>query len=928
MPATEPGRVESSIGKSTSLLQKHRKIVEKVIHFLSQLLTSGQNKTDYMKHLLMALLALAPCCMINAQTPTIINEKYYGGSGSDLGQFLTSTNDGNLILIGHVNSADGQVIGYHGGSDIWVSKISPSGSILWSSCLGGSNDDLASSFAYDNATGNIVILATSNSNNGTVGLNRGLTDIWICQLNSSGNINWQRSFGGSSFDRSLKIINTSDGNLLLSGFTQSTDGDFTGNHGQKDFYLAKLNTAGTLLWNRCYGGTNDDAPLDFGSTLLEPVSNSYLFSSNTASGNGDVSSYRGGISDAWIVRTDVSGNITWQRCLGGNGSDNIRTVKQAPNGQLIALVQTSSTDAPGFHTPPANSANHFDVLKVRMDLNGNTIREKCYGGLYNEWPYDLVIINDSTDIMAVRVENSGGDITGTHDLDNFSKDLWFCKTKFDTVIVWQRALGGTKDEQAAAWIGPGAAGVVTGSTMQLMPGNDLLFLAVSKSNDGDVKRILPYGSFSDNNLWMVVLDSSGRIKAQQNIGGTRDEWSGTSLVRSSRYGFHTIGGTESINNNQSSNADYADIWLIQFSGDNYVTGKVFIDFNSNNIQDAAEPVVNNAIVVFDKNGNKQFTLSQQGRYSQPLDSGRYQINAIAPSPYFTSVPAIVRDTFQYYFRTDTIDFALRPQPSKRDIAVVVVPLKELRPDSSITYRIHYFNQGTDTVSSGTVAFKKDPRFTFQSAVPPTSAITGDSLKWNYSNLKPLDTASIYVRLKVPASPAIQANDTVRQVAAILPITGDLKPIDNRDSIYQRVAALDTNYEKHENHGGYFQQQYIGQGGYLHYSIRYRNNTTTGITHLKIIDTLSVNIDSSSIQMIAASHPYTLQITDGKILTWTFNTINLPPYVNNNTNNICYVCFRAKPKSGSAIGTVIKNRARIEVDFNDPSDSNEVSTEIH
>ena len=69
MPATEPGRVESSIGKINQPSTKTQKIVEKVIHFLSQLLTSGQNKTDYMKHLLMALLALAPCCMINAQTP-------------------------------------------------------------------------------------------------------------------------------------------------------------------------------------------------------------------------------------------------------------------------------------------------------------------------------------------------------------------------------------------------------------------------------------------------------------------------------------------------------------------------------------------------------------------------------------------------------------------------------------------------------------------------------------------------------------------------------------------------------------------------------------------------------------------------------------------------------------------------------------------
>lgn len=163
------------------------------------------------------------------------------------------------------------------------------------------------------------------------------------------------------------------------------------------------------------------------------------------------------------------------------------------------------------------------------------------------------------DIMAVRVENSGADITGTHDLDNFSKDLWLCKTKFDTTIIWQRALGGTKDEQPAAWVGPGVAGVITGSNMQLMPGNDLLLLAVSKSNDGDVKRNLPDGSFSDNNLWMVVLDSLGKIKAQQNIGGTRDEWAGASLVRSSRYGFHAIGASESINNNQPSVSDLGDI---------------------------------------------------------------------------------------------------------------------------------------------------------------------------------------------------------------------------------------------------------------------------------------------------------------------------------------------------------------------------------
>lgn len=887
----------------------------------------GHTKTECMKNVLLALLIVGPFLAFG-QTPTIRYEKFYGGSGSDLGQFLTSTNDGNLIMIGHVNSGDGQVAGYHGGSDIWVTKLSPSGSIIWKTCLGGSNDDLATSFAYNATTGNISILATSNSSDGNITLNRGLTDVWVCQLNAAGALLWSRTLGGNTYERSLNIINTSDGNLLLSAVTQSNNGDVTGLRGGSDLWLVKLNNSGQPLWSRCYGGTNDEGPLDFGSSLFEIAANSYLFTCNTGSSNGDIVGYRGGISDAWVVRTDVSGNIVWQTCLGGGKADNIRTIKTTPNGQLVALIQTASFDAPGFHTPPANSPGHFDILKVRLNsATGATIREKCYGSIYNESPYDLVIINDSTDIMAARVEKSGNDISGTHDSDNFSKDLWFCKTKFDTTIVWERALGGSRDEQPAAWVGPGATGVITGSNMQLMPGNDLLLLATSRSNDGDVKRDLPYGSFFDNNLWIVVLDSLGKVKAQQNLGGTRDEWSGASLVRSSAYGFHAISGSESINNNQASTTDRADIWLIQFSGDNYVVGKVFSDLNGNNIRDANEPLVNNAVIVFDKDGNKQFTISQQGTYKQALDSGRYQINAVAPSPYYTVTPALVRDTFQIYFRTDTIDFALRPVSQKRDIALMIVPLKELRPDSSVSYRIHYFNQGTDTVASGFVAMKKDPRFTFQSAIPAPTTVAGDSLKWSYTNLKPLDTASIYVRLKVPASPALQAGDTVRQVAAVYPITGDLKPIDNTDSIYQKTASVDTSYEKHENHGGYFQQAYISAGGYLHYSIRFRNNTALGISNLTITDTLSVNIDSITVQMISASHPYSLQITEGRILTWKFSGINLPPYVNNNSNNVCYVAFRARPKSGSASGTQIKNRARIEADYNDPDDTNEVTTEI-
>jgi len=862
-----------------------------------------------------------------AQSPTINLKKYLGGSGNDYGQFIEKTLDGNFIIIGSVRSADGNVLGYHGGTDIWVAKLSPSGAVLWQRSCGGSSDEVAVGYTYNNLTGSITIISNSESGNGDVTGSRGLLDVWVFQIDNNGTMTWQKPMGGSAKDRALNIITTSDGNLLFSAETASNNFDVIGNHGNSDIWLVKLNQFGGLIWQRCFGGSENDFEEDYGTSLIELTGGSLLFSANTASSNGDVSGFKGGKSDAWVVKTDANGNINWQQCIGGVGNDYIRKIRVTPNGNVVTLVQTASLDMPGYHAS-AGFANNFDILKTRLSTVGNIITQKCYGSIANETPIDLVIINDSIDVMLAKIKGNGGDISGAHDSpdDNF-KDLWFAKTKRDTVLIWQKSLGGSKDEQVSEWLGNVINGFVTGPEMKLLPGGDILYSCISRSEDGDVKRSNPYGSFFDFNIWLFAIDSMGIIKAQQSIGGGSNEWQGASLLSSTGSSYYMVGSSESYNIGLPVTGSTGDILFLKFSGDDYVTGRVYYDKNSNDTLDANETLVNNAVIRSQKTGFLQQTLSKSGWYKQALDTGKYVISCLSPSPYYTASPASVPDTFKVYFRTDTIDFALKPIPSRRDLAIVVSQVNEVRLDSIVKYQITYFNQGTDTLAAGTVVFKKDNRMSALSSNPAVSAVSADSLKWNFTNLKPFEFRTITLNLKAGNTPALQVNDTLKQLAVLIPVTGDLVPIDNLDSVFQVVTGANTAYEKTENHGKFYQRSYIAAGGYLNYTIRYRNTTANTIYDLEIRDTLDINTDSLSFQVIAASHPYELKVTDGKKLSWMFTDLQLPPNSTLPTATTAFVTYRVKLKAGTTAGTVIQNTAYSLPDALPSASSNTVKTEL-
>jgi hypothetical protein len=231
------------------------------------------------------------------------------------GSKIVKTTDGNYFICTGSNwSKD---------ADIRYWKINQQGEILWEKKIGGSGTDFARD-VQQTADGGCVITGVTFSNDGDVTGNHGNGDIWMVKVNASGNIEWQRCIGGSGMDENdLSVLTTNDGGYMITTVAYSVDGDFSGNYGNKngDIWVAKLNKFGEIIWKKCIGGSGEDNP----NTMIQSSDDSYLIYGMTNSVNGDVTGFKGGESDIWIVEIDLNGKIKQQMCLGGTNEEGLES---------------------------------------------------------------------------------------------------------------------------------------------------------------------------------------------------------------------------------------------------------------------------------------------------------------------------------------------------------------------------------------------------------------------------------------------------------------------------------------------------------------------------------------------------------------------------------------------------------------------------
>jgi len=265
-------------------------------------------------------------------------QKNYGGSDLDSFRDIQVLADGSFIVLGNTSSTDGDVTGMNGIRDVWLVNVDATGTLLWQATYGGSEEDLAGRMVLT-TDDHLVVCGVSRSNDGDVSNNHGAEDVWVFKVDLEGNMIWERSFGGSGEDRGIRVVQVTDQQFVICGFTRSSDEDVSFNNGFIDAWVFKLNSAGELLWEHALGGSDLDQLI----TCFELPNEDLLMVGRTRSTDGDVA-FNHGATDVWLVRTDAFGEIIWERTYGGSADEGGGSFHWKPSGNCVVAATSYSND--------------------------------------------------------------------------------------------------------------------------------------------------------------------------------------------------------------------------------------------------------------------------------------------------------------------------------------------------------------------------------------------------------------------------------------------------------------------------------------------------------------------------------------------------------------------------------------------------------
>ncbi len=343
----------------------------------------------------------------------LLLEKAFGGSGSDYGLGVHHLPDNNLILLATTGSEDGDVSDYYGLGDLHIIKSDIAGNIIWSKTYGGNLTDEGGDMVLTDDSGFLICGYSFSHQEPEMLRMDGL--LWLLKLDSDGNKQWEKFYGGKGKDSGNSITKTSDGGYAIAGVSYSSDGDVPGNSGNSDYWVIKVDKDGNLLWSKNYGGAGSDwahsiVGLPDGDMIVAGVTGS-------EGGTGDVSTSHGA-GDIWLIRLDKDGNLLWEKSYGGSFSENIWSMKPSPSDGVYIVGETYSVDG-DF----SGIKGERDLFVAEISESGEISWYKLYGGSGHDTGDYLALNQDGDLIITGFTDSTDGDIQ-----NSIGKgDMWLLK---------------------------------------------------------------------------------------------------------------------------------------------------------------------------------------------------------------------------------------------------------------------------------------------------------------------------------------------------------------------------------------------------------------------------------------------------------------------------------------------------------------------
>jgi|TARA_B110000967_G_scaffold200506_1_gene236400 hypothetical protein len=385
--------------------------------------------------------------------------------------------------------------------------------------------------------GGYAVIGYTQSNDGDITdkINESY-DYWVLKFDENNQLQWSNSYGGTSDERGQSIIQTNDSGYFISGFSKSSDEDVSTNFGSNDYWVAKLDATGNILWEKSFGFSGTDQAF----SSIQTLDGGYLItgtldvtaSSQQGNDRSSLSSRHAG-GDYWAIKLDASGTKQWRRFFGGSNTDSANDVIQTEDSGFLMVGLSDSIDI-----DISNNKGTYDFWVVKINSNGELVWEKSYGGEESDQAYEITKTSDGNFVITGDTRSDNLDVITNYG----SADIWTIKISPLGEIIWKKTFGGSSFDSSKAIIASRDGGFyIAGNSRSI--NNDLT------SNKGN------------NDVWVLKISESGNLEWQKSIGGTEIDLA-FGIAELNNNSIVVVGESWSSNNEVLENKGFSDLLII------------------------------------------------------------------------------------------------------------------------------------------------------------------------------------------------------------------------------------------------------------------------------------------------------------------------------------------------------------------------------
>lgn len=380
--------------------------------------------------------------------------------------------------------------------------------------------------------------------------NRGDLDYWVWKMDEKGDLDWQKSLGGSAQDKLRCVILTNEGGFLLAGSSESSEGfdKKDKNKGSSDFWIIKLNAKGGEEWQKTIGGSGQDEL----TTVVRTRDGGFVIGGSSSSSNsGDKTSLAFGGMDYWVMKIDIDGKIVWQSSFGGIYNDELRSIAITEDGGYLL---GGSSNSPDSGNKLHKNLGQSDYWIVKLDKDGQQQWQKTIGGKGDDQLYVAHTTADGNYLLGGNSNSESGD--NKRSSNQSGTDFWVLKLDKEGTILWQETYNIAKVDVLTSLVENDDKTILLGGYAQgeIIKKNN----PIKKNQDIDAK--VKSGTYD---YVAIKLNEKGEEIWRKDVGSEGQDI--LKKVIETRDGGYLMAGTSKgkISNDKNSGIGSTDFWVVK-----------------------------------------------------------------------------------------------------------------------------------------------------------------------------------------------------------------------------------------------------------------------------------------------------------------------------------------------------------------------------